>query len=163
LVDETLGGIAWHPRFRLHLRRRGRLIRSLEAGGLSEPNVLAILTVETFYRPAPYRLLEYVAWLVLSIVRPERVRSMSIGRAQVQLAHWRELGVIDAVRFSLRRFARVRNVETNYEVCRRYLNRNGVLDERDPDVLARVYTGAPRADYSSMLTTARRAMGSSPR
>jgi hypothetical protein len=56
----------------------------------------------------------------------------------------------------------VRDVETNYEVCRRYLRRNHVLGEQNPDVLTSVYTGGPRPDYSSMLNTARGAIGSSP-
>jgi hypothetical protein len=162
LLDETLGGIAWCPRFRLHLRRTRPLIRSLEAKGLSEPNVLGILAVETFYRPAALRMLEYVVWLTLSVFRAQRVHSISLGRAQVQLAHWRELGLIDSVRFSFKRFARVRDVEINYEVCRRYLQRNQALGEPNPDVLTFVYTGAQRSDYSSMLRAARGAIGSSP-
>ncbi len=160
-LDETLAGIAWRPRFRLHVHRTRPLIRSLEAKGLSEPNVLAILTVETFYRPAALRMLEYVVWLAVSVFGGTRVGSISLGRAQVQLAHWRELGLIDSVRFSFERFALVRDVETNYEVCRRYLRRNQVLGEPNPDVLTSVYTGGPRPDYSSMLKTARGAIGSS--
>jgi hypothetical protein len=162
LLDEILGRVARRPRFRLHLRRTRRLIRSLEEKGLREPNVLAILTVETFYRPAALRMLEYVAWFALSAFRAERVRRMSIGRAQVQLVHWRELGLIDSVRFSFGRFARVRNAGTNYEACRRYLDRHEALGEPDPEVLASAYTGGPRRDYSSMLRAARGAISGAP-
>jgi hypothetical protein len=161
LFENTLGGIARRPRFSLHLRRTRRLLRGLEEKGLREPNVLAILTVETFYRPAALRILEYVAWLALSVLRHERVRTMSVGRAQVQLVHWRDLGLLDSVRFSFGRFARVRNVEINYEACRRYLHRNEALSEPNPEVVTTTYTGAGRADYSSMLRAARGAIGAS--
>lgn len=154
LFEQTLGGIARRPRFSLHLRRTRRLIRGLEEKGLREPNVLAILTVETFYRPAALRMLEYVAWLALSVLRLERVRTMSIGRAQVQLVHWRDLGLIDSVRFSLGSFARVRNAEINYEACRRYLHRSEALAEPSPEVITTAYTGAQRPEYSSMLRAA---------
>jgi hypothetical protein len=162
LFDQTFGGIAHRARFSLHLRRIRRLIRGLEAKDLREPNVLAILAVETFYRPAAVRMLEYVLWLALSAFGLERIRSMSIGRAQVQLVHWRDLGLIDSVRFSFGRLARVRSLESNYEACRRYLHRREALGEPDPEVLAAAYTGGPRPDYSSMLTAARAAMERRP-
>ena len=161
LFDETFGGIARRPRFSLHLRRIRRLIRGLKAKDLREPNVLAILAVETFYRPAAVRMLEYAIWLALSAFGLERVRSMSIGRAQVQLVHWRDLGLIDSVRFSFGRFARVRSLESNYEACRRYLHRREALGESDPEVLATAYTGEPRPVYASMLRAARVAIGAS--
>lgn len=161
LFEETLGGIARGPRFSLHLRRTRRLIRGLEEKGLCEPNVLAILAVETFYRPAALRMVEYVAWLALSVFGHERVRTMSIGRAQVQLVHWRDLGLIDSVRFSVGRLGRVRDAETNYEACRRYLHRSDALGEPNPDVITAAYTGTQRPDYSSMLRTARGAIRAS--
>lgn len=153
--DEGLGRIAHRPRFSLHLRRTRRLIRCLEEEGLCEPNVLAILAVETFYRPAALRVLEYVAWLTLSVFGLERVRTMSVGRAQVQLVHWLDLGLIDSVSFSFGRFARVRKAGINYEACRRYLHRNDALGEPDPEIITSAYTGGSRPNYSSMLRAAR--------
>jgi len=131
------------------------MIRELEASGRRDPNVLAILTVETFYRPRGLRLLEYLGWLALTLLRSDRARKISVGPGQLQVVHWQDLGLIDSDGFSIERCARVRDVEANYEACRRYLSRHDLLAERDPKVLTCAYTGSDRAGYSSMLAEAR--------
>jgi hypothetical protein len=62
--------------------------------------------------------------------------------------------MLDSTRFSVRRFRRVHDLDTNYEVCRRYLHERRVLAEADVTVLTRAYAGAPRRDYATMLQQA---------
>ncbi len=139
--------------FRRHLRRLEPRLEQLRAQGLDSPNVLTLLTVESFYRSGPARLAEYVLWAATSALRRPSVEYLSVGRAQVQLRHWRTLGLLDDTRFSLRRLARVRDLEANYEACLRYLERQGALHEPEPAALARTYAGGvqaalPRSDQS---------------
>lgn len=145
---------AREARFKRHLRRLAPLLSRLRREGRSEPNVLAILAVESFYRPAPLRLLEYVAWAVLSFL-PTRHGHVSVGMAQIRLHNLVELGLIDSTRFSLDRLNRVRGLEAAYEACSRYLRARAVLSEADPEALARAYAGGQRPHFATLLAQAR--------
>jgi hypothetical protein len=141
-------------RFPRHLRRMRRRMAGLPRDGRADRNVLAILAVEGFYRPRPRRAFEYAGWLALSAVGNRSVGRITVGPAQVRLSHWRDLGMLESTRFSVRRFLRVHDLDTNYEVCRRYLQERRILGEGDVTVITRAYAGAPRGDYATMLQQA---------
>ena len=147
--------LAREARFRRHLRRVTPALARLLGGGRAEPNVLAILAVESFYRPRPLRALEYVAWATLTLLAPRRTPAISVGVAQLRLDNWRALGMIDSTRFSPARLRRVRDVGANYEACRRYLEARGALHQRDPEQLGGAYAGGQRHHFAPMLREAR--------
>jgi hypothetical protein len=147
--------IARRLRFRRHLRRIEPVLAGLRSNGHSEPNVLAILAVESFYRPRPVRALEYAVWALASLVAPASVGRISVGMAQLRLANWVELGLMDSPRFSTRRLRWVRGPEASYEACRRFLSARGALDEADPVALSRVYAGGDRRHFAVMLEQVR--------
>ena len=122
--------------------------------GDANQRVLAILAVETFYRPAPRRAIEYAGWFVLSLLGSGAAARITVGIAQVRISHWRDLRLLDSERFSLRGLARVLDPEANYEVCQRYLAERGMLAEPDSSALTAAYTGGARSDYASMLDRA---------
>ncbi len=141
-------------RFRLHLRRMRAKLERLRRSGRSDRAVLAVLAVEAFYRPAPARMVEYALWLLLSALRSRAAHKVTVGVAQAQIAHWRDLGLLESETFSLRRLGRVRDLESNYEVCRRYLSQHRMLSAADPAALATAYAGGSRRDYARMLERA---------
>jgi len=109
-----VGGLAdlhveWRrvPRFERHLQRVKRRMQGLALSGAGEINVLAILAVESFYRPRIARALEYVTWALLSALSSTRVATLTVGMSQAQLCYWEELGLIDGHRFSPERLAGV--------------------------------------------------------
>ena len=150
--------IAREARFRLHLRRMRPKFNRLRESGRSNQTVLAILAVEAFYRPSLRRAVEHGGWFILSLLRSRSASRITVGIAQARVSHWRDLGLIDSERFSLRRLARVLDLDANYDVCHRYLSARRMLDERDAGALAVAYTGAARRDYAEMLSQARVAL-----
>lgn len=153
--------LARERRFRRHLQRVTPALARLRGGGRVEPNVLAILAVESFYRPRPLRAVEYAAWAMLTLLAPRRIPRISVGVAQLRLENWRALGMIDSTHFSLARLRRVRDVEANYEACRRYLNARGALHQRDPERLGGTYAGGQRHHFALMLGEARSGLAAS--
>lgn len=143
--------------FERHLARIAPRLAALRASGC-EHNPLAVIAVESFFRPRPMRAVEYAAWAVWSLRPGEGLSVLSVGRSQAQLRHWQAAGVLDGPRFSHRRLRRVRSLEANYRVCRSVLAAHGVLHEPDPSALARAYTGGERANYASLLAAARTAV-----
>jgi hypothetical protein len=146
--------MAHEARFRLHLRRMKPKLDRLRRSGRSNETVLAILAVEAFYRPSLRRAVEYGGWFVLSLLGRGSAARITVGIAQARLSHWRDLGLLDSERFSIRRLARVLDPDANYEVCRRYLRERRILGEPDTAVLTAAYTGGPRRDYAEMLKRA---------
>ena len=146
--------LAGRTRFRLHVRRMRRTTYRLRRNGRSDPKVLAILAVEAFYRPRAARTIEYLWWLVLSVLGKPSASTITVGIAQARTSHWRDLGLLNSERFSLRRLARVLDLDANYDVCHRYLSERRMLDERDVLALTHAYTGGPRRDYAGMLNEA---------
>jgi len=143
-------------RFRRHLARLAPVLDRLAAAGLDEPNVLALLAVESFYRPRAARLGEYALWAMASLVGPSALPTLSPGLAQVQLRHWLGAGELAGLRWTPSRLARVLDPAANYRVCRRFLADRGALDLADPVRLTRLYTGWDRPGYSRRLAQARR-------
>ena len=146
--------IAREARFRLHLRRMRPKLDRLRQSGRSNQTVLAILAVEAFYRPGLRRAVEHGGWFILSLLRSRSASRITVGIAQARVSHWRDLGLIDSERFSLRRLARVLDLDANYDVCHRYLSTRRMLDERDAGALTVAYTGGQRRDYAEMLSQA---------
>ena len=67
---------SWSPRITM-------LFRS----GRSDPDLIAILMTESFFRPAWFRLCEYFGCQLLCLINKERAAYVSIGMAQIQLRH----------------------------------------------------------------------------
>jgi hypothetical protein len=141
-------------RFRRHLRRMSPTLWRLQAAGLDHRNVLAVLAVESFYRPRPLRAFEYATWMLSSLLGRRRHRRLSVGIAQIQLRHWRDLGLLESTRFSLPALAQVRDAESNYKACWRYLSSRGALYSRDPELIGSAYAGGGRRHYAVMLDDA---------
>ena len=120
--------------------------------------MLAVLVVESFYRPRWARAVEYAFWAAASAIGRPSVERLSLGRAQLQLIHWRSLGILEETRFSREALARVRDPEANYLACSRFLARHGMLAERAEIALAKAYTGAPRHRYADLVGAARSAL-----
>jgi hypothetical protein len=143
--------------FERHLARSAPVLDELRARGHDSPNVLALLVVESFYRPAPTRAVEYAFWATASALgRP--IDKLSVGRAQLQLIHWRSLGLLEDTRFSRAALAQVRDLEANYIACSRYLARRGMLAGDQQMALATAYTGAWRPHYANLIEAARSAL-----
>jgi hypothetical protein len=141
-------------RFRRHLCRLSPVLERLRRGGRSDPNVLAIVAVESFYRPRLLRALEYAAWALASVVTPRLTGAVSVGMAQLKLANWVEVGMLDQAGFSLERLRRVRDPELNFDACRRFLRASGALYVADPVELSRAYAGGERPHFALLLEQA---------
>lgn len=151
------------PAFERHVDRSLRTVDELRSRGHAAPNVLAILLVETFYRPRLVRAAEYLFWALASLLRRPGIDRLSVGSAQVQLIHWKAFGLASSTRFSRRELARVRDLEANYVACSRYLEHRGLLAEGDERTLALAYNGAARyvgrvARYAELIAAARGAL-----
>lgn len=143
--------------FERHLARIAPTLAALRANG-GEENALAVIAVESFFRPRAMRVVEYAAWALWSVRPGEGLSLLSVGRSQAQLRHWQAAGVLDGPRFSRRRLRCVRDLEENYRVCRSVLAARGALHEADVSALARAYTGGERENYRSLLAAARSAI-----
>lgn len=135
-------------------------LRELTGAERANVNAVAILAVESFFRPRPARLLEYTAWVLLSLAGRRWAGRLSVGRSQAQVRHWQRLGVIDDERFSLERLSRVRSLDANYLVCLRFLSARHATDVEDERILAWIYAGADREHYAPLLARAKEVIAS---
>jgi hypothetical protein len=128
--------------------------RRLGPTGRTDPWVLAIMATEAYFKRRAGRILEGIAWPVLSVVWPARLATLSVGVAQIQLRHWVSLGQLSGVRFTPPRLWRVLSLRRNYDACAAYLNERAQLDELDVPTAVRLYTGGMNPSYAHVLTTA---------
>lgn len=142
------------PWFGAHLRRLRPRLDALRRQGEDHPNVLALLAVESFYRPRWRRAGEYLLWAACSLAAPRRLERLSLGPAQVQLRHWRHAGLLDGLRLTPSRLATVRDWRANARAARAFLAAHGALDESDPIRLTRLYTGWDRPRFAERLAAA---------
>ncbi|HUO86800.1 MAG TPA: hypothetical protein VM617_05370, partial [Thermoanaerobaculia bacterium] len=147
------------PRFDEHLRRLRPRLDSVRPEAGNDLGVLALLAVESFYRPPWRRGGEYLLWAVGSLLGPRRVERLSVGPGQVQLRHWLDLGLLSGLRFTPRRLAVVRDWSANARAVRGFLATRGGLGERDAGRLTRIYTGGNRPGFAPRLAAVREALG----
>ena len=141
--------------FDRHLRRTLARFGHDGPGAAANPNVLALLAVESFFRPRSARLVEYATWMLASLPPRRWLGRLTVGIAQARLEHWDDLGLIDGLGFSPGRLARVADPAANYGVCLRYLEQRGAVDTLDVVALTRTYVGAARPEYTALLERAR--------
>lgn len=159
-VSDLYVAPATTARFERHLQRTLPRLRNLQSEGHDNANVLAILAVESFFRPRLVRGIEYLAWFAMSLWRRQTVCLLSVGTAQAKLEHWRAFGLLESERFSPRGLAKVTRLPANYDLCRRFLGSRRALHEPDLHALALAYTGGSRRQYVELLSTARTAVKS---
>ena len=132
----------------------GSARRRLGPTGRTNRWVLAIMATEASFKRPSGRILEWIAWPVLSVVWPARLARLSVGVAQIQLRHWVALGQLSGMRFTLSRLRRVLSLRHNYDACAAYLHARAQLDRLDVPTAVRLYTGGANADYEHVLTAA---------
>jgi len=138
-----------------HVRRWMRAARRrLGPTGRTERWVLAIMAAEACFKRPGGRILECIAWPVLSVVWPARLERLSVGVAQIQLRHWVSLGYLSGMRFTPFRLRRVLSLESNYDCCAAYLHERVQLDRLDIPTAVKLYTGGANPDYEHVLTAA---------
>lgn len=126
--------------------------RRLGPTGRTDRWVLAIRATEAHFKGRGGRILECLAWPVLSVIRPARLAMLSLGVAQIQLRHWVDLGQLPGMRFTPARLRRVLSLPRNYDACAAYLQARAQLDRLDVATAVRLYTGGANADYERVLT-----------
>lgn len=126
----------------------------LRREGAWEPLVLAIMAVESFFRPLTWRLAEYALWACLSLIWCEatqyRVQRISVGIAQIQLRTWVQSGNLKSLRFSSSSLRKVLSARANYDACLSVITSRKLLDV-ELAVVVECYTGGRRAYYSRLL------------
>lgn len=134
--------------FRKHLRRSREWVQDLLNAGYGRPDIIALLLVETYFRPTWKRFLEYAVLPILRLVANDRAEHLSVGLAQLQLRHWHRV----AKNLTLRDFE---NPITNYEACRAHLDWLGVGPDADPIEVTSQYVGAEGGFYGLLFEEAR--------
>jgi hypothetical protein len=128
--------------------------RRLGPTGRTDRWVLAIMATEAYFKRPFGRLLEGLAWPVLSIVWPARLKTLSVGVAQIQLRHWVDLGQLSGLRFTFPRLWRVLSLRRNYDACAAYLNARMQPERLDVPTAVRLYTGGMNPSYAHVLASA---------
>lgn len=127
-------------------------VYALQRSGRSNPHTLAVMATEVFFRSSLQHLFEYLAWIILSFVWPQRAEKLSVGIAQVQVSHWIRLGFISSSRLSLRTLALFTDPEANYDVSQAFLNSFGYQRTFSLHQIVRVYRGEVRSYHLRVLT-----------
>lgn len=122
--------------------------------GRTERWVLAIMATEAYFKRPGGRILECIAWPLLSLFWPARLERLSVGVAQIQLRHWVALGLLSGMRFTPSRLRRVLSLESNYDACAAYLHARAQMDRLDVPTAVKLYNGGANAEYAQVLTAA---------
>jgi len=134
-----------------HIVRKRDLFLHLMASGRRNPIILSIIASEMYFRGRIDRLFEYFAWLLMSIIHPERATHITLGIAQIEVSKWIFFGNVRAFRPSLKAVLYFTDPLANYDICDAYLNSNSANYKTSFNQIARYYNGAPRTYYIFVL------------
>ena len=116
--------------------------------------VASLLSTEMYFRRSLHRLVEYIAWIIYWVICPEKLGSLSVGLAQIQLRHWHDLGFIPSLNPTLKNLKLITHPTTNYIACRKFLLVRGYAKDISLIDLAQLYTGSARKYYVTVLAKA---------
>lgn len=116
--------------------------------------VASLLSTEMYFRRSLHRLMEYIAWIIYWVTCPDKLSSLSVGLAQIQLRHWRDLGFITSLNPTLTNLKLITHPTTNYIACRKFLLVRGYAKDISLIDLAQLYTGSARKYYVTVLAKA---------
>jgi len=114
------------------------------------PYVLSIINTEMFFRSSKDRTLEYFAWILLWLIQSKRISTLSIGVAQIQMKHWKNLGFISSYKPTLSNVLIILNYKINYRACEKYIETFDI-NKLSTVEIANIYNGTPRKYYCSIL------------
>lgn len=130
-------------KFERHFVEISPLIKKLIHSKRDSFVVLALLVVESYFRPYGLRLLEYIYWTFMLFIRRKSVDNISLGLAQIKYKYWRMIG------FPKSNWVRdLKTMESpyyNYDCCKAYLLKHCKNYEKlDYSNILKIYNG----DYS---------------
>ena len=145
-----------------HLLRTKYLIdHSIQTEAFDQA-VASILSTEMYFRRSIHRFMEYIAWIIYWVACPKKLSSLSVGIAQIQLRHWRDLGFISSLNPTPKNVRLITLPSTNYLACRKFLLMRGCTKDISLIDLAHIYTGSARRFYVTVLAKAQVMWGNSP-
>lgn len=124
--------------------------------------VASLLSTEMYFRRNLHRLMEYIAWIIYWIAYPKKLSSLSVGIAQIQLMHWRDLGFIPSLNPTPKNLRLITHPTINYMACRKFLLVRGYAKDISLIDLAHIYTGSARRYYVTVLAKAQVMWGKNP-
>jgi hypothetical protein len=104
-----------------HLHENLPVLKRLCREKKQDKTVLALVLCEMYFTSRVKRLLEYGAWLVLTLLCSKRRHLISVGIGQIQIRHWIEQGYITD-RVSILNFNVLSDPSANYDVAQKLVN-----------------------------------------
>jgi hypothetical protein len=132
-----------------HFAKVAGIVGKLVCSGRDDAGILSLLLVESFFRDPLNRLVEYLAWILLSPIAPRRLQRLSVGPGQIQLRHFAKWGDWSSLVASWTRYKTVVSWERNYDVAKSLLP-----VEMSSQARAAVYRGEARKYYMTCLSAA---------
>lgn len=115
-----------------HLVRNKNVIKLLKLKKLNDPNVIAILLLETYYRKIFFRIVEYLYWIITGN------NKITIGLAQMKVMYIKQLKnltFLERINFVLR----LESYVENYFLIKQYIDINTNL--KDDIDICKYYNG----------------------
>jgi|GEM_PF-5716412 len=106
--------------FERHFARNLPIIMKLSHSGRKEMIVLSLLLVESYFRSAFSRFLEYSYWVLMILFDRKRADNISLGFAQIKYKYWKMLG--SSKSGLVKDFIKVTSLYFNYDYCNSYLS-----------------------------------------
>ena len=106
--------------FERHFARNLPIMMKLTHSGRKEMIVLSLLLVESYFRSAFSRFLEYSYWILMILFDRQRADNISLGRAQIKYKYWK---MLSSSKSSLvKDFKKITSFYFNYDFCDAYLS-----------------------------------------
>lgn len=130
-----------------HLDRSRAIVARLRRSGRTNPDVISLLLVETFFRSHSHRLAELAAWPIVWFVWRSRLATLSVGPGQIQLRHWRRVMAWESFAPTWSKLSSVLSWEASYDLVQ-FLTAEATTTQRR----AAVHRGEARSYHVACLT-----------
>lgn len=120
--------------FRNYLISKKSEIYLLKYRKLNNPNVIALILVESYYRKPLFRVIEYLYWIISGS------NEMTLGLSQMRARYiktLKNLNMMQRVKYVIK----LESYINNYFLVESYLNKNKKLDFNDDYSICKYYNG----------------------
>lgn len=134
-----------------HFLNNISLITILRSHKRVNPEFIAIILTESLFASTAKRLIEYLAWFILTLLNSSRRYTLSVGISQVQIRYWLQYGFIDN-KPSIKNLYIFLDPISNYDIVERFILEK-VEDSTDKSKLLATFRGETRKYHLLVFTS----------
>lgn len=138
------------------IKKNFTLLSILKNKKRDDPNLIALMLCELYFSSPLKRLIEYLVWNLLTIIKSKKRYYISVGISQIQINHWISHDFVTD-KGGIKNLSQFLSVTSNYDLMNNLFQNYDFKNLNDSKLIA-IYRGEARAYHLNLFTALKEAL-----